>query len=129
MKYILLSVLVVSLIGFVMITNAYGFEYDYYDGFYVTYGNCDVNVESNVLINVGCTIAHDSSVGKHTFLSPRVSIAGFVNVGDRCNIGINATIIDNISIMNNVQIGGGAVVISHVKKEGLYVGNPARFIR
>jgi len=89
----------------------------------------NVIVNANVLINAGCTIAHDSVVEKHTFLSPSVSIAGFVTIGSRCNIGINATIIDNVSISNNIQIGGGTVVISDINKKGLYVGNPARFIR
>ena len=89
----------------------------------------NVIIQSNVLINVGCTIAHDSNIGAHSFLSPSVAVAGFVKIGSRCNIGINATIIDNVSITNNTQIGGGTVVISNLEKEGLYVGNPARFIR
>jgi len=89
----------------------------------------NVIIQPNVLINVGCTIAHDSTIDTHTFLSPSVSVAGFVKIGSKCNIGINATIIDNISITNTVQIGGGTVVIKDIKNEGLYVGNPARFIR
>ena len=89
----------------------------------------NVVIKSNVLINVGCTIAHDSVINNHSFLSPSVSVAGFVEIGSQCNIGINATIIDNISITNQVQIGGGAVVIKEISNKGLYVGNPARFIR
>ena len=89
----------------------------------------NVKIKANVLINVSCTIAHDSTVEQHSFLSPRVAIAGFVTIGKRCNIGINATIIDNINITNDVQIGGGAVVISSINKRGLYVGNPTRYIR
>lgn len=89
----------------------------------------NVNIHHNVLINIGCTIAHDSVVQSHSFISPRVAIAGFVEVGEKCNIGINATLIDNIKISNNVQIGGGGVVISDINTKGLYVGNPVRFIR
>jgi sugar O-acyltransferase (sialic acid O-acetyltransferase NeuD family) len=91
--------------------------------------DANVEVKDNVLINVACTIAHDSIIGRNTFLSPRVAIAGFVTIGENCNIGINSTIIDNIKITNNSQIGGGAVVISNIEKHGLYVGNPSRFIR
>src|SRR5258708_1337241 len=32
----------------------------------------NVRIGDNVLINVGSTVAHDSSVGNHSFLSPRV---------------------------------------------------------
>lgn len=89
----------------------------------------NASLGENVLVNVGSTIAHDTTVGDHSFLSPRVAVAGFVRIGECCNIGINATIIDNITIADNVQIGGGAVVISDLPEKGVYVGNPARRIR
>lgn len=89
----------------------------------------NVIVEDNVLINTGSCIAHDSTVKKHSFLSPRVSIAGFSVVGECCNIGIGTIIIDNVKISDNIQTGGGTVVINDIEQEGLYVGSPARFIR
>ena len=88
-----------------------------------------VVIGENVLINVGSCIAHDSQIGGHTFLSPRVAIAGFTTVGECCNIGINTTIIDNIRVQDRVQTGGGTVVIRDLDQPGLYVGNPARFVR
>lgn len=88
-----------------------------------------VTIKNNVLINISCTIAHDSSIGSHSFLSPSVKIAGFVKIGKKCNIGINTTIIDNVTICDAVQTGGGTVVIKSIEKSGLYVGNPQRFIR
>lgn len=95
--------------------------------------NCtlDMNVivGDNVLLNTAVSIAHDSDVGNHSFLSPNVSVAGFVKIGKCCNIGINTTIIDNITIVDQTQTGGGTVVVKDIEKSGLYVGNPARFIR
>jgi sugar O-acyltransferase (sialic acid O-acetyltransferase NeuD family) len=88
-----------------------------------------VTLGDNVLLNTGCTIAHDTTIGRHTFLSPRVALAGFVTIGACCNIGINTTVIDNICIEDEVQTGGGAVVIKNLPQRGLYVGNPARFVR
>ena len=89
----------------------------------------NVTIEDNVLMNTGCVIAHDSRIQAHSFISPGVVIAGFVNVGRCCNIGINTTIIDNVIISDEVQTGGGTVVIKNIDKAGLYVGNPARYIR
>ncbi len=91
----------------------------------------DMNAElkDNILLNTACTIAHDSSIGSHTFLSPAVSLAGFIQIGACCNLGINTTVIDNIDIANEVQTGGGTVVINDLNQKGLYVGNPARFVR
>lgn len=99
----------------------------------VIYPNCCVEagstIDNNSILNICCSIAHDTFIGKHSFLSPSVAIAGFVEVKEQCVIGINATIIDNITIISNTQIGAGTVVIKNIEISGLYVGNPAKFIR
>ncbi len=91
----------------------------------------DMNVElqNNVLLNTGCVIAHDTVIMNHSFLSPSVSLAGFVKIGECCNIGITTTVIDNVIIGDYVQTGGGTVVIKSLLDKGLYVGNPAKFIK
>ncbi len=89
----------------------------------------NVEIQDNVLLNTGCIIAHDSIVMQHSFLSPNVALAGFVSIGSCCNIGISTTVIDNIKIQNLIQTGGSTVVIRNLNEKGLYVGNPARFIR
>lgn len=88
----------------------------------------NVTIQENVLVNLGCCISHDGVIGAHSFLSPRVAMAGFVNIGKACIIGINTTIIDNITLADDVQTGGGAVVIKNIVNKGLYVGNPVKFI-
>lgn len=99
----------------------------------IIYPGCIIDqrtvIGENTLINLGCTIAHDSKIGKHSFLSPRVAIAGFVSLGEQSNLGINTTIIDSLTIIDKVKTGGGTVIVKNIIKEGLYVGNPARFIR
>lgn len=99
----------------------------------VIYPRCIIDakarIKENTVLNLGCTIAHDTYIGAHSFLSPRVAIAGFVKVEEQCVLGINSTIIDNINISSNTQIGAGSLVIKSIEKKGLYVGNPARFIR
>ena len=99
----------------------------------VIYPGCLVDqgsiIDDNIIMNVNCTVAHDTQINSHCFLSPRVAIAGFVRIGEQCILGINSTIIDNIKINSSVQLGGGTVVIDDLKQSGLYVGNPARFVR
>ena len=89
----------------------------------------NVHVYENVLLNTGCVIAHDSSVSKHSFLSPAVKMAGFSKIGQSCIIGINATIIDNVVISEGIQVGAGAVVTKILNEAGLYVGCPAKRIK
>lgn len=99
----------------------------------VIYPRCiiDANcvIKTNSILNIGCSLSHDSVISSHCFLSPRVAIAGFTTIKEECVIGINATIIDNLTMKEKSKIGAGAVVIKAIEKSGLYVGNPARFIR
>lgn len=99
----------------------------------VIYPSCSLDMNTkigaNTILNNGCTVGHDSEVGEHCFLSPRVALAGFVKIGNMSNIGINSTIIDNISLTEKSQLGGGTVVIKDIEIQGLYVGNPARFVK
>lgn len=88
-----------------------------------------VVIEDNVFVYNSVSIAHDSRIGAHSFLTPNVAVAGFVSIGECCNLGINTTVIDNVKIGNNIQTGGGTVVIKNIEQCGLYVGNPAKFIR
>ena len=91
--------------------------------------DANVVIGDNVLINIGCVIAHDTKIESNCFLSPSVNLAGFVNIGKKSILGINCTVIDNIDIASNTQIGGGSVVVKNINKKGLYVGNPIRFLR
>ena len=50
------------------------------------------------------------------------------HVGDRVSIGSNATLLP-VSICDDVIVGAGAVVTRDIVKPGIYVGNPARFLR
>lgn len=89
----------------------------------------NVKIKDNNIINLGCVISHDSIIGSHNFFSPRVNVAGYVEIEDQVILGIGTTIIDNLQISKKVQTGGGSVVINNLNNPGLYVGNPTRFIR
>ncbi|ESU25966.1 neuD protein [Flavobacterium limnosediminis JC2902] len=99
----------------------------------VVYPGCIIDaktvIRANTVLNIACSIAHDTEIGSHCFLSPRVAIAGFVNIDECCVLGINTTIIDNVKIVAHTQLGGATVVIKSINKSGLFVGNPAKFVR
>ena len=88
-----------------------------------------VEIKENVLMQLGCNIAHNTIICEHSYLSPSISLAGYVTIEECCNIGINTIIIDHITLGANVQTGGGTVVINNISEAGIYVGNPARRIR
>jgi acetyltransferase-like isoleucine patch superfamily enzyme len=49
-------------------------------------------------------------------------------IGNRVSIGSNATIMP-VEICDDVVIGAGSVVTKSISEPGIYVGNPARFLR
>ena len=49
-------------------------------------------------------------------------------IGNNVSVGTNATIMP-VSICDHVVIGAGAVVTKSITESGIYVGNPARFLR
>lgn len=49
-------------------------------------------------------------------------------VGNNVSIGSNATILP-VKICDHVVIGAGAVVTKDIQQSGIYMGNPAKFVR
>lgn len=117
--------------------------------------NCFVGpfVEIQKDVTIGC----NSKIQSHTFICELVTIGDhcfighgvmFINdlfskggpaqgdktfwkstvIGNEVSIGSNATILP-VSICDNVVIGAGSVVTKNIEKPGIYVGNPAKFLK
>jgi UDP-3-O-[3-hydroxymyristoyl] glucosamine N-acyltransferase len=89
------------------------------------YFNCTYGVGTH--INYGVTMTR-TTVGHHCTISPGVTIAGDVSIGNLVFIGAGATICDRVTIDSGVTIGAGAVVLpeTHIPTGETWVGVPAR---
>lgn len=110
-------------------------------------------VEIQKDVSIGC----NSKIQSHTFICELVTIGNdcfighgvmFINdlfskgepaqgdkslwkstvIGNKVSVGSNATILP-VRICDNVVIGAGAVVTKNIDKPGVYVGNPAKFLK
>lgn len=100
----------------------------------VVYPRCIIDrnalIKDNVFINWGTGIGHDAVMESHSFVAAMVLIAGLSHVGEMCMIGNGTVTIDHIQIADSTTIGGGSVVVKNINDpNGIYVGNPARFLK
>lgn len=86
-------------------------------------------IKSGVRIGAKNNIAHNNMIGENTVFAAGVITNGSVKIGKNCWIGSGALIRNGISICDDVVIGLGAVVIKDVTKPGIYVGNPAKWLK
>jgi len=103
-----------------------------------------VKIGDNSRISSHTYICEKVEIGKNCFIGHGVMFTndkfsdGNINfnrsewiktvIEDDVLIGSNATILP-VNICSNVVIGSGAVVTKDIKKKGIYVGNPAKFLK
>jgi sugar O-acyltransferase (sialic acid O-acetyltransferase NeuD family) len=89
----------------------------------------NINVGDGCVVNLNCTIGHDSIIGAFTTLSPGVHISGNCSIGEFCMLGTGAVILPGITIGDHVSIGAGAVVTKNIESNITVAGIPATDIK
>lgn len=88
-----------------------------------------IKIGAHVIVNVACTISHDSVVGAYCNINPGCHIAGSVHLGEGVDLGMGAVVIQNKRIGEWSVIGAGAVVAHDVPSYVTAVGVPCRIIK
>ena len=87
---------------------------------------CDIRVGDHVLVNLNCTVGHDTVIGDFTSVMPGVNIAGEVNIGAGVLLGSDCNIRNGITVADDARIGMGTVVLHNVNKGETVVGVPGK---
>jgi sugar O-acyltransferase (sialic acid O-acetyltransferase NeuD family) len=89
----------------------------------------NVSIGSHVLLNLACTVGHETELGAFSSFMPACNISGQVKIGEGTFWGTGAKVINNKRIGDNVTVGAGAVVIDDLPDHVTAVGVPARIVR
>lgn len=89
----------------------------------------DIYIGKGVLLNLNCTVGHDSYLGDFVECSPGVHLSGNVTIGANSSIGTGAVILPKVKIGENCIIGAGSVVREDIPDNSLVVGVPGKVIK
>lgn len=89
----------------------------------------DISVGSHVIINLDCTIGHDSNIHDFVTIYPSVNVSGNVTVEECAELGTGMQIIQGKHIGKESIIGAGAVVVRDIPEKCTAVGSPAKPIK
>lgn len=89
----------------------------------------NIIVGNFVLLNLGCTVGHDTKIGDYCSFMPSVNISGDVIIENSVYVGTGAKIINSLTIGNSTIVGAGAVVSKSLPEKCTAVGIPAKPIK
>jgi sugar O-acyltransferase (sialic acid O-acetyltransferase NeuD family) len=89
----------------------------------------NISLGKHVILNLSCTIGHESDVGDFSSFMPSCNISGEVKIGKENFWGTGSKVINRKIIGNNVVVGAGAVIIDDIPDDVTVVGVPAKVIK
>lgn len=107
---------------------------------FVTYGKgcilCAGNILTTnikmgdfVILNLSCTVGHDTVINDYVACMPSVNISGEVTIGEGVYLGTGAKIINQLEIGEYTIVGAGAVISKALPAHCTAVGVPAKPIK
>ena len=89
----------------------------------------NIELGCHVIVNLACTIGHDSILEDFVTIAPGVNISGNVTIGTGTDLGTGSKIIQGISVGSWTVVGAGAVVNRELPANVTAVGVPAKIIK
>jgi len=102
------------------------------EGTFIAAGNIlttYIKIGKHVIINLSCTIGHDSIIEDFCTIAPGVHISGNVHIKEGSDIGAGSVILQGRSIGPWSVVGAGSVINKDVPPSSTVVGVPAKVIK
>lgn len=86
----------------------------------------NVRIGDFVLINLGCTVGHDTTIGDYSCIMPSANISGGATIEEEVYIGTGAKLIKATNLGRGCVVGAGAVVNVDIPINETWGGVPAK---
>jgi sugar O-acyltransferase (sialic acid O-acetyltransferase NeuD family) len=86
----------------------------------------NVAIGEHVILNLDCTVGHDSMIEDYVTISPGCHLSGGSRIRRGAFLGTGVVTIENHEIGAYSKIGAGAVVINDIPEKATAVGIPAK---
>ena len=90
---------------------------------------CDIEIGDFVILNLACTLGHDTIVKDYCAFMPTCNISGECIIEEGVYCGTGVKIINRTSIGKETIVGAGAVVVKPLPAMCTAVGTPAKVIK
>ncbi|MGG5578469.1 acetyltransferase [Myroides sp. C15-4] len=90
---------------------------------------CNIEIKDFIILNLSCTVGHDTVINNYASFMPSVNISGEVVIGEGVYVGTGAKIINLLDIGEYTIVGAGAVVAKTLPAKCTAVGIPAKPIK
>ncbi|MGV7105382.1 acetyltransferase [Flavobacterium sp. U410] len=90
---------------------------------------CNIEIKDFVILNLMCTVGHDTKINSYSSFMPSVNISGEVLIEEAVYVGTGTKIINQLTIGQNTIVGAGAVVAKSLPENCTAVGIPAKPIK
>lgn len=89
-------------------------------------GTVNLDFQPFSVVNYGCTIGHETVLGRACAINPGANISGGVRLGSGVLIGTGAQVLQYLEVGENSIVGAGALVTKSIPADVTVVGVPAR---
>lgn len=86
-------------------------------------------IREGVKIGDKVNIGHNNDIGSGSVIAPGTVTSGSVKIGKDCWLGVGSVVRHFVNICDKVVLGAGTVVVKDIEKSGVYVGNPAQYLK
>lgn len=89
----------------------------------------NIQIGAHVIVNLDCTIGHDTVLEDYVTLYPSVNVSGLTQIGRGVELGTGTQVIQDKHVGDYSIVGAGSVVVRDIPEKCTAVGIPAKPVK